>query len=138
MGHERQVDPGRRDPLEQVQHLVRVIIGQEAVRPVAERLGADADCAQVREAGLQQGHYVSRQVARTHDHRVATREQHVGHLRMGAYVLHQHLGLPHGELELIHAHKLRPAEAERTVGMTGLTVAGEEEHCLPILVLHAG
>jgi hypothetical protein len=48
------------------------------------------------------------------------------------------VGLAGRELEVFEPDELRPAEAVRAVGVTGLPLRREEEHRLPVLVLHAG
>ena len=49
----------------------------------------------------------------------------------------QALALAHCELLAFQPDKLRPAETEGAVGVAGLPLGGEEQHCLAVFVLHA-
>ena len=50
----------------------------------------------------------------------------------------QQLALAHCELLALQTHELRPAEAERAVGVAGLTLRREKQRRLAVLVLHPG
>jgi hypothetical protein len=70
-----------------------------------------------------------------HDQGVTARQQHIRDLGVAAQIPDQLLRFRRCELEPVEPHELRPAEAERAVGVAGLALAGEKEHGLPVLVL---
>ena len=107
------------------------------VGPVGQRFRPDPDRVQIGEIGLQQRIDIHAEVLRPHDHGIAAREKHVGDLGIVFEVPDETFDLPAGELQLIDAHELGPAEAEGAVGVAGLTLGREEQDRLPVLVLHA-
>ena len=119
-----------------VSQFVGLSIVGELARPERQSFGADADSPQIRQLGDQQGLDVRRQVLRRHDQRVATGEQHVGHVRMAAQVGDQLVHLTRGELQLVHADELRPTETEAAVCVAGLPLTRKEEDRFAVLVLH--
>ena len=135
--HQRDVLAGLDQLREQADQVVGVLRTEEAVRPEGQRLGADADGLDVVELGLQQRLEVVAQVARLHHHRVAAGDQQVGDFGVLAQVVVQHARLGRGDAQLLVADELRPAEAEGAVAVAGLALAGEEQHRLAVLVLHA-
>jgi hypothetical protein len=137
VGHERQVAPGAAHVAEQAQQVVSLGISLEAEGPVGRGLGADADARDVGELRSEQGLDVAAQLGRLHDQRVAPREQDARHLGVLAQVAHERARLVVGEAELVDADELGPAEAVGAVGVAGLSLAREEKHRLPVLVLHA-
>ena len=89
----------------------------------------------MRQIGLQQGVDIVAQNARFHDHRIAAGKDHIGHFRVLLQVSHQQLLFLHSDLPLIDADKLRPAEAERAIGVAGLSLLGEKQDGLAVFVL---
>lgn len=78
VGHDGHVPPALHDALENAQRVVRVRVGDESVRPVSHRLGAEADGGDVVEGGvLKDGVDVGGELLRVHDHRVAPGEEDV-------------------------------------------------------------
>ena len=108
----------------------------ELVGPIGRCLGAEADGADL-QVVVHERLGVSADQLGAHDHRVAAGEQHVGHRRVELEVGHQPVDLLAGELEVVELHELRPPEAIGAVGVAGLALGGEEQHRLPVLVLHA-
>ena len=129
---------GRRDLLEEPQAVVRVGVRDEPLRPVGDRLRADADVPDVLQVRRQQRLDVAAQHARAHDHRIAAGEEHVGHITTGAQVGDEIVRLLRLELQILHAHELRPPEAVRAVGVAGLARSGKEQDRLAVLVLQPG
>ncbi len=138
VGHEGNVYAGLAGVLESAQQAVGVVVLSEPLRPIAEGFGAEAYGAQVGELGVYQGLYVGIDDFRLHDQGVAPGEEDVRHFGVCTEVFDDELGVAHGKFELVHAYKLRPAEAKGAVGVAGLPLTGEEEHGLPVFVLHAG
>ena len=136
VGHERNV-PARVDEiLQQAQQIVRILVVDEAMRPEGERLGADPDVLHVGQRGIvDEGPQVALHHPGLHDHRVATREQNVRDFGMVGEITVQADRILGRDLQLLVAHELRPTEAECAVGVAGLTLAREEQSCLPIFVL---
>jgi hypothetical protein len=112
-----------------------MIAVKEAVRPVGQRFRPDPDVDEV--VDLEKRLDVGPQLGGLHHHRVAAGEEHVGHLAVSTNVLGQKIGLLRSELELFHAHELRPAETVGAVGMTRLPLTGEVQNGLAVLVLHS-
>ena len=137
VGHEGELQARIRHLFEEAEQVVGVVVVEEAVRPVGDRLRADADGTEiVSHARLQQRLNILPQVLGLHDQRVAAGEEDIADLVMGGGVSGQAVGLAHGELFALHAHELRPAEAEGAISVARLPLAGEEEHGLAVLVLH--
>jgi hypothetical protein len=131
--HDRQLPAGGDDLLEEARHLVGVAVGGEALGPVGDRLGADADRAHGRDG--QQRHEVVAEPFGGHHHRVAARDQDVVHLGMRVQVGDQAGRIRGGEPQFGIADELRPPEAVGAVRVAGLALAGEVEDRLPVLVL---
>ena len=128
--------PRADEVLHQAQQIVRVLVVDEAVRPEGERLGADADVLNVGQRRVvDEGPHIALHHPGLHDHRIAARKQNVGDLGMGGEITVHVDRILRRDFQLLIAHELRPAEAERAVGVAGLTLAREEQHCLAILVL---
>ncbi|MDD3884597.1 MAG: hypothetical protein PHW66_06645 [Gallionella sp.] len=53
------------------------------------------------------------------------------------YIAHELFYFTAGKFDIGQSDELRPAEAERAIGMASLSLAGKEQYCLPIFVLHA-
>ncbi len=106
--------------------------------PEGQRFGANANGLHMGELAANQGLEDGGQMMSLHDHGIAARHQHIGHLPMRGKISMQVGRLGRGKLQLLIAHKLSPAKAESAVGMTRLSAAGEEQHRLAILVLHTG
>ena len=108
------------------------------MRPIRQRLGADADAVKVGQILGQQRLDVAAQDRRLHHHRVAAGDQHAADLRVLADVTRQLLGLLAGELQVGIADELRPTKTVATIGVAGLALRREKQHGLLILVLHTG
>ena len=134
--HHREVLAGCADLLEEAQQVVGVVVGDESLRPVGHRLGADPDRGD--RIHLEQWLDVPAQHPGLHDHRVAAGEQHIGDLGMLGEVGEQAAGLRGGEAQFLGSDELGPAEAEGAVGVTGLSPVGEEQDRLAVLVLDPG
>ena len=80
---------------------------------------------------------VTAQHGRAHDHWISAGEQDTGHLRAVAEVGDHPVHVVGCDLEIGLSDELRPAETVRAVRMAGLTVPGEQQHRLRILVLNA-
>lgn len=133
--HHGEVAPGGDDLLEEAEHVVGVAVGDEPLRPVGDRLGADAD-------GVDGGHAqdrfeVAAQPVGRHDHGIAAGHEHVVDLGVSAQVVHQTARFQGGEAQVGIAHELCPAEAVGAIGVAGLPLSREVEHGLPVLVLEA-
>ena len=137
VGHDRQVPPRARDAPEEIEHVVGVVVGDETVGPVAQRFRADTDGREAVEVRLEEGLNVGTEAARFHHHRIAPGDEDVRDASMLAQIVHEAFGLLCREFEIVDADELRPAEAEGAIGVAGLAVAGEEQHRLFVLVLHA-
>ena len=136
--HQRELHARASDLAEQVEQVFSVIVVDEAVRPIGDRLGSDPDSAQVvTRVGLGQRLDVFPQCLRLHDQRITAGEEHVGDFVMLSQVAAQALALAHRELLAFQPHELGPAEAERAVGVTGLPLRGKEQDRLAVLVLHS-
>jgi hypothetical protein len=138
MRHERQCPAGRHHLLEEPQGVVGVRVSDEPLWPVGQRLAADPDRLDVLHARGQQRLDVPAQHRGAHDHRVAAGDQHAGHLVVLPQVVRHPVDLGGGHLELGLVHELGPPEAVRAVGVAGLSLLGEDQHRLGVLVLNAG
>lgn len=138
VGHQSAVAPRPHHVLEEAQQVVGVVVGDEALRPVRRRLGADADVAHVRQLRCEQRLDVAAQDARAHHQRIAAGDQNIRDFRVSPQVGHEALRVRGLEMQLRQVDELRPAEAVGAVGMAGLSLAGEEEDGLLVLVLQAG
>ena len=136
VGHDRDV-PARADEVrQQAQQIVRILVVDEAMRPEGERLGADPDVLHVGQRRiLGEGPQVALYHPGLHDHRVAAREQNVRDFGMVGEVTVQADRILGRDLQLLLANELRPAEAERAVGVAGLALAREEQNGFAIFVL---
>jgi hypothetical protein len=133
--------PARGDDLaEQGEGVVGVGVGDEPLRPVGQRLGADPDRLEVVKAvpRIDERRDVPAEHRLAHDHGIAPGDQDAGHLLMLAQVGHQRADVVGGHLQLGLVHELRPAEAVAAVRVAGLALPGEEEHGFRVLVLQAG
>jgi hypothetical protein len=137
VGHDGQLPPRGDHPLEQPAQLVGVGVGDEPVRPVADRLGPDPDGPDRLQPGRQQRLQEAGQDLGPHDHRVTPGEQHVADLRVPAQIAAEHLRVVAGHPQIGLAHELGPAEAVGAEGVAHLPRAGEEQDRLGVLVLQA-
>ena len=137
MGHQGSPAAGTVDFFKQSQQIIGIVVVQEAVRPVRERFGANADVLQVGDITFQNGVDIGLENGCFHNHRIAAGEEDIGDLRVLAEICYHLVGFFHGDLEIIHADELGPAEAEGAVGMTCLTLSREEKSCFFIFMLHA-
>src|SRR5690606_13645969 len=137
MRHDRQVLAGGLDLLEQCQQIIGILVGDKALGPECQGLGADADGAHMVELLRQQRLEAGAQVAGLHYQRVAAGDQHIGDLRVGAQVVTQPARLPGGDSQVLVADELGPAEAEGAIAVADLAGAGKKQHRLPVLVLDA-
>ncbi len=83
----------------------------------------------------QQRFHVTPQHRRLHHHRIPAGEQHASHFPVSPQIALPAVPLAAGELQLVDADELRPAEAVGAVGVAGLTRRREEQHRLTVLVL---
>ena len=77
------------------------------------------------------------QVLGFHHQRVAAGDQDVGDLRVRLHIALELAGFLGGDLEIVIADELRPAETEGAVAVAHLALAGEKQHRLVVLVLNA-
>jgi hypothetical protein len=135
--HERQVPARLDDALEQREQPVGVRVAEETLRPEGQRLGPDAQVGHVSQVVREQRLEIAFEQLGAHHQRVAAGDEDVADLLVRAQILGQPVRFARGELQLLEPDELRPAEAVRTVREAGLPAAGEEQHRLAVLVLHA-
>ena len=137
MRHQRKVFAGRLHLTDESQEVVGILALGKSVRPVSQRLGADAYAVQVRQVGPQQRLDVAAQHRGFHHHRVAAGEQHAAHLRVVPHVVHQLIRLPAGKLQIGVTDELCPAKTVAAVGVASLPLTWKKQNRLLIFVLHA-
>jgi len=137
--HHREI-PARGDDLaEQPQGVIGVRVGDEPLRPVGQRLGAEPDRLDVVQAvpRVDERLDVPAQYRLAHDHGIAPGDQDAGHLGVLAQIGHQRADVVGGHLQVGLVHELGPAEAVAAVRVAGLALPGEEQHGFLVLVLQA-
>src|SRR5690625_5253552 len=119
----------------ELQCLFGIPVGYILIWPVTQRFTSNSYRPEIGKVGFQQRLDISPQNVPLHHHRVSACEEHIRHFRVIPKIADQLVCLPHSKLVLIHSHKLRPAEAKRAVGMTGLALAREEKYRFTIFML---
>jgi hypothetical protein len=106
--HHREI-PARGDDLaEQPQGVIGVRVGDEPLRPVGQRLGAEPDRLDVVQAvpRVDERLDVPAQYRLAHDHGIAPGDQDAGHLGVLAQVGHQRADVVGGHLQVWLVHEL--------------------------------
>ena len=97
VSHEGDVFPGLHETLEEPQEFVGVVVGNVAVWPEGQGLGANTQACDVRQFRRQQGLQVVLEVIGPHDHRIAAGDQQIGHFAVAPQVAEKLAGFTRRE-----------------------------------------
>ena len=81
VSHDGKVLAGGGNLLEETESVIGVVVGNKAVRPVGERLGADTDVLDMGERGVvEDGLDVAAELMSLHDHGITAGDEHISDL----------------------------------------------------------